>query len=315
MRLAKRPDCDTVKAMPPARDRSTPARRRVPALIVHGGAGADPNDAPHELREGIRAAVAAGWRVLAEGGRSLDAVEAAVRALEDAPRFNAGRGSVLTSRGTVETDASIMEGDELRCGAVAAVSRIANPVTLARHILEDGRHVLLAGDGALAFARSVGMPECDPASLVTERRRRQLHAATADLKGTVGAVALDGHGTVAAATSTGGVSGKLPGRVGDTPVIGAGTYADSSLGGVSCTGTGEAIMRVVLARRALDFLKEADDPDYAAHVAVDLLVEKGRGEGGLILLDSKGRIGYAQSTPFMPVGWMAPSFHEPQVPF
>jgi beta-aspartyl-peptidase (threonine type) len=322
--------------MPPARDRSTPARRRVPALIVHGGAGADPNDAPDELREGIRAAVAAGWRVLAEGGRSLDAVEAAVRALEDAPRFNAGRGSVLTCAGTVETDASIMDGDQLRCGAVAAVSRIANPVTLARHILEDGRHVLLAGDGALAFARSVGMPQCDPSSLITERRRKQLHAATlgesrawdggapaprrptardTDLKGTVGAVALDRHGSVAAATSTGGVSGKLPGRVGDTPVIGAGTYADSSLGGVSCTGTGEAIMRVVLARCALDFLKEAGDPDYAAHVAVDLLVEKGRGEGGLILLDSKGHIGYAHSTTLMPVGVMAPSFHEPQVPF
>jgi beta-aspartyl-peptidase (threonine type) len=253
--------------------------------------------------------------VLADGGRSLDAVEAAVRVLEDAPRFNAGRGSVLTSTGTVETDASIMEGDQLRCGAVAAVSRIANPVTLARHVLEDGRHVLLAGEGALAFARAAGMPECDPASLVTARRLRQLQGTTADLKGTVGAVALDRHGTIAAATSTGGVSGKLPGRVGDTPIIGAGTYADSRLGGVSCTGTGEAIIRVVLARRALDMLRDAEDPDYAAHVAVDLLVEEGRGDGGLIMLDAKGRIGYAQSTSFMPVGWMAPAFPEPQVPF
>jgi beta-aspartyl-peptidase (threonine type) len=299
--------------MSPVRDRSRATR--ISALIVHGGAGADRTDAPDELRDGIREAVAAGWRVLAEGGRSLDAVEMAVRALEDAPRFNAGHGSVLTSTGTVETDASIMEGDELRCGAVAAVSRIANPVTLARRIMDDGRHVLLAGDGALAFARAAGVPECDPATLITERRRRQLHASTADLKGTVGAVALDRHGTIAAATSTGGVSGKLPGRVGDTPLIGCGTYADSSLGGVSCTGSGEAIIRVVLARRALDVLKEAEDPDYAAHVAVDLLVEEGRGEGGLILLDWQGRIGYAQSTPFMPVGWMAPSFHEPQVPF
>ena len=297
------------------RDPSRATRSRISTLIVHGGAGADPTDAPDELREGIRAAVVAGWRVLAEGGRSVDAVEMAVRVLEDAPRFNAGRGSVLTSTGTVETDAAIMEGDELRCGAVAAVSRIANPVTLARRILDDGRHVLLAGDGALAFARAAGVPECDPASLITERRTRQLHGATADLKGTVGAVALDRHGTIAAATSTGGVSGKLPGRVGDSPLIGCGTYADSTLGGVSCTGTGEAIIRVVLARRALDVLRDAEDPDYAAHVAVDLLVEEGRGEGGLILLDAQGRIGYAQSTPFMPVGWMAPAFPDPQVPF
>src|SRR5213078_961968 len=184
------------------------------------------------------------------------------------------------------------------------VSRIANPVTLARRVMEASRHILLVGEGALAFARAQGLPECDPEALVTERQRvrhRELVAAT---KGTVGAVALDRHGTIAAATSTGGMSGKLPGRVGDTPLIGCGTYADSTLGGVSCTGTGEAIIRVVLARRALDILQDTEDPEYAAHVAVDLLVEQGRGEGGLILLDAKGRIGYAQSTIFMPVGWM-----------
>src|SRR6185312_6003419 len=140
-----------------------------------------------------------------------------------------------------------------------------------------------------------------PASLVTERQRARLAAHS---RGTVGAVALDRHGTVAAATSTGGMVGKRPGRVGDSALIGCGTYADSRLGGVSCTGTGEAIIRVVLARRALDVLRDAGDPDYAAHVAVDLLVEEGRGEGGLILLDAKGRIGYAQSTTLMPVGWM-----------
>lgn len=240
--------------MPPGRVRSASPGRPAPTLIVHGGAGADPNDESEALRDGIR-------------------------------------------------------------GAVAAVTRIANPVTLARRVMDDGRHVLLAGDGALAFARSLGVPECDPAALVTERRRRQLEASPADLKGTVGAVALDVHGTIAAATSTGGMSGKLPGRVGDTPLIGCGTYADSAVGGVSCTGSGEAIIRVVLARRALDALAESDDPDYAAHVAVDLLVEKGRGEGGLILVDARGRIGYAQSTSFMPVGWMAPTFPEPQVPF
>jgi beta-aspartyl-peptidase (threonine type) len=212
-------------------------------------------------------------------------------------------------------DASIMEGDRLACGAVAGVSRVANPVTLARRVLDDGRHVLLIADGAHAFAHAAGVAECDPTTLITERQRRRLAAQVADSRGTVGAVALDRHGTVAAATSTGGMVGKRPGRVGDSALIGCGTYADSTLGGVSCTGSGEAIIRVVLARRALDFLKEADDPDYAAKVAVDLLVEEGRGEGGLILVDWRGRVGYAHSTPLMPVAWMSPGLDAPRVPF
>jgi L-asparaginase / beta-aspartyl-peptidase len=293
--------------------------RRVPSIIVHGGAGAAVADAD-ELRLGMRTAVSAGWAVLAAGGRALDAVEAAVRSLEDNPRFNAGRGSALTEDGGVEMDASIMEGDRLACGAVAAVSRVANPVSLARRVLDDGRHVLLVADGAHAFARAAGVAECDPATLVTERQRKRLAerlGATpgGTLPGTVGATALDRHGTVAAATSTGGTLGKRPGRVGDSALIGAGTYADSSLGGVSCTGDGEAIIRVVLARRALEYLKEADEPDYAAKVSVDLLVEEGRGEGGLIMVDWRGRFGYAHSTPFMPVGWMTPTLGAPALPF
>jgi beta-aspartyl-peptidase (threonine type) len=293
--------------MTPPRDRVA----RVPALVVHGGAGADPHES-EALRAGVRAAAVAGWRVLAQDGCSLDAVEAAVRVLEDHPSFNAGHGSVLTAAGTVEMDASIMEGDRLACGAVAAVSRTAHPVTLARQVLDDGAHVLLVAEGAHAFARAVGHPECDPASLITDRQRARLAGRGG---GTVGAVALDRHGTVAAATSTGGMVGKRPGRVGDSALIGCGTYADSTLGGVSCTGSGEAIIRVVLARRALDYLKEADDPDYAAKVAVDLLVEEGRGEGGLILVDWRGRVGYAQSTTLMPVAWMSPALDAPRVPF
>ncbi|HEY3065663.1 MAG TPA: isoaspartyl peptidase/L-asparaginase [Methylomirabilota bacterium] len=287
---------------------------RVPSILVHGGAGADPTDGRDELRDGMRAAVLAGWRVLADGGRALDAVEAAVRALEDHPRFNAGRGSVLTTAGTVEMDASIMEGDRLQCGAVGAVSRVANPVTLARRVLEGSRHVFLVGEGAHAFARAVGLPECDPATLVTDRQRRR-HAARApaEARSTVGAVALDRHGTVAAATSTGGMAGKLPGRVGDSALIGCGTYADSTLGAVSCTGDGEAIIRVTLARRALEYVKQADDPEYAARVAVDLLVEEGRGEGGLIVVDWRGRVGHATSTPCMPVAAMSPALAEPRV--
>jgi len=291
------------------------AGERVATVLVHGGAGADPVEGREELRAGVAAAALAGWRALGGGGRALDAVEAAVRVLEDHPRFNAGRGSVLTSAGTIEMDASIMEGDRLACGAVAAVSRVANPVTLARRVMEDERHVLLVADGAHAFARAVGLPDCDPALLITDRQRIRLAKHETDSRGTVGAVAIDRHGTIAAATSTGGTLGKRPGRVGDSALIGCGTYADSALGGVSCTGAGEAIIRVVLARRTLDRLAEKDDPHAAARAAVDLLVKEGRGEGGLILVDSRGRVGYAYSTPLMPVAWMSSGLDVPDVPF
>jgi beta-aspartyl-peptidase (threonine type) len=284
---------------------------RVPALIVHGGAGADPGGR-EELRDGMRAAVVAGWRALAAGGTALDGVEAAVQSLEDHPRFNAGRGSALTSAGTVETDASIMEGDRLRNGAVAAVSGVRNPITLARRILEDGRHCFFAGPGATARAQALGVPLCDPAELVTEHQRRRLAALQA---GTVGAVALDRFGTIAAATSTGGTSGKLPGRVGDSALIGCGTYAESTLGGVSCTGDGEAIIRVTLARRALDILKSVGEPGHACEVALSVLVEEGHGQGGLILVDWRGRVGWARSTALMPVGLMSPAHSDPELPF
>ncbi|HXA98558.1 MAG TPA: isoaspartyl peptidase/L-asparaginase [Candidatus Dormibacteraeota bacterium] len=284
---------------------------RVPALIVHGGAGADPGGRD-ELRSGMREAVAAGWRALAGGGSALDAVEASVRSLEDHPRFNAGRGSVLTSEGTVENDASIMEGDMLRNGAVAAVSGVRNPITLARRIMEDGHHSLFAGPGVLDRARALGVELCDPAELITEHQRRRLAALQA---GTVGAVALDRFGTIAAATSTGGTSGKLPGRVGDSALVGCGTYAESTLGGVSCTGDGEAIIRVTLARRSLEILKTVGDPSHAAEVALSVLVEEGRGQGGLILVDWRGRMGWARSTVLMPVGLMSPGRGEPELPF
>jgi len=285
---------------------------RVPALIVHGGAGADPQEGREELREGIRQAVQAGWDALEAGGSSLDAVEAAVRVLEDHPRFNAGRGSVLTSAGTVEMDASIMEGNELRNGAVGSVTAIRHPISLARRILESGRHSLFVGAGAVERARAFGIPPCDPAELITERQQKRLRAVQA---GTVGAVAMDRRGVIAAATSTGGMAGKLPGRVGDSALIGCGTYAESNLGGVSCTGDGEAIIRVVLARCALEALKSVDDPGQACRVAVDVLVEEGRGQGGLILVDWRGRTGWAHSTPLLPVGFMSPSHAAPIVPF
>jgi beta-aspartyl-peptidase (threonine type) len=285
---------------------------RVPALLIHGGAGADPEYRHEELRAGIRDAVAAGWAVLHEGGGAVAAVEAAVCALEDNPRFNAGRGSALTTEGTVEMDASIMEGDGLKNGAVACVTAVRHPVTLARLILEEGRHSFFAGEGALARARALGVPLCDPEELVTDAQRKRLETV---MGGTVGAVALDRRGLIAAATSTGGMTGKLPGRVGDSPLIGCGTYAESTAGGVSCTGDGEATIRVVLARRTIEILKAAADPMHACQIAMDVLTEEGRGKGGLICIDWRGRLGWAHSTPLMPVGFMTPGRDAPGLNF
>jgi L-asparaginase / beta-aspartyl-peptidase len=285
---------------------------RVPALIVHGGAGADPASGREELRRGIRDSVAAGWAVLHQGGGAVAAVETAVCAMEDNPRFNAGLGSVLTSEGTVEMDASIMEGDRLTSGAVACVTAMRHPISLARRILEDGRHSFFVGEGAMARARALGIPFCDLEELITDAQRKRLESLTG---GTVGAVALDRRGLIAAAASTGGTAGKLPGRVGDSPLIGCGTYAESTSGGVSCTGDGEAIIRVVLARRTIDILKLAADPMNACQVAMNVLVEEGRGGGGLICIDWKGRLGWAHSTPLMPVGFMAPGHDAPMLTF
>ena len=285
---------------------------RVPALLIHGGAGADPDFGREELRQGIRDAVAAGWALLRDGGSAVDAVEAAVCAMEDNPRFNAGRGSALTSEGTVEMDASIMEGDTLRNGAVACVTNMLHPITLARRILDNERHSFFVGEGAMARARALGIPFCDPEELITDVQRKRLES---PIGGTVGAVALDRRGLIAAATSTGGMTGKPPGRVGDSPVIGCGTYAESTAGGVSCTGEGEAIIRVVLARRTIDILKVAGDPMHACQIAMDILREEGRGGGGLICIDWKGRLGWAHSTPLMPVGFMTPGHDAPALTF
>jgi len=285
---------------------------RVPAILIHGGAGADPAFGREELRQGIRDAVAAGWARLHEGGTAVDAVEAAVCAMEDNPRFNAGRGSVLTSDGTVEMDASIMEGDTLRNGAVACVTNMRHPITLARRILDHERYSFFVGEGAMARARALGIPFCDPEELITDVQRKRLESF---IGGTVGAVALDRRGLIAAATSTGGMTGKTPGRVGDSPVIGCGTYAESTSGGVSCTGEGEAIVRVVLARRTIDILKVAGDPMHACQIAMDILLEEGRGGGGLICIDWKGRLGWAHSTPLMPVGFMTPGHDTPALTF
>jgi beta-aspartyl-peptidase (threonine type) len=237
-----------------------------------------------------------GWEILGRGGSSLDAVEAAVVALEDDPLFNAGTGSTLNSLGKVEMDAAIMAGESLRAGAVAAVSGIKNPIKLAHQIMEDGRHVMLAGDGALIFARQIGFAQVPVESLISERERDRWQSA----HGTVGCVAFDREGKLAVATSTGGTFNKLPGRVGDSPLLGCGTYA-SKYGAVSCTGHGEAIMRILMARRALEYLQDGREPFAAARRAVDDLQQLTGSTGGLILIDPAGRIGYARNTSHMPI--------------
>ncbi len=293
-----------------------------PSLIVHGGAWDIPDDAKDSCEDGCRRALQAGWAVLSRGGSALDAVEAAIVVLEDAPVFDAGTGSHLNLDGRVECDAIVMDGETLRAGAVAAVQRIHNPIRLARTLMEKGPHMMLVGEGAERYAKEQGIAWCDPEELVTDtereawkRCRMDKHAAAnhrGHEQGTVGAVAVDRAGRLIAGTSTGGTCCKLPGRVGDSPLIGCGCYADAEAGGVSCTGYGEAIMKVVLAKAATDLLRQpvnsgenpAEIADRAAREAVKLLAQRGRGTGGLILLDRNGNPGYAFNTAHMAYGFM-----------
>ena len=295
-----------------------------PSLIVHGGASDIPDEAVRSCNEGCRKALGAGWSILASGGSALDAVEAAVIALEDDPVFDAGFGSHLNADGKVECDAIVMDGATLRAGAAAGLQRLRNPIRLARKILEECPHMMLAGEGAERFANASGLVLCKPEDLVSAaeweafvRCSKDEHAAIhhrGHEQGTVGAVALDREGRLFAATSTGGTCCKLPGRVGDSPLIGCGCYADSQAGGVSCTGYGEAIMSVVMAKSAVDFLRREPCPSenalataqLAADDAVKLLLERGKGTGGLILLDRFGTPAFAFNTPRMAYGYVNP---------
>ena len=271
-------------------------------LMVHGGAGRFERgrlapEAEAAMRAGLNAALEAGGTMLAAGGAALDAVEAAVRRLEEDPAFNAGRGAALTRDGTVELDAAVMDGRTRAAGAVAGVSLTRSPVALARAVMADGRHVFLAGAGADGFAAEHGLAAADAGWFATDERRRQLaellargaDAYDVDMKyGTVGAVARDANGHLAAATSTGGVTGKRPGRIGDTPVIGAGTFADDRAGAVSCTGAGEFFLRAGAAQAIATRMRLlGETPDTAAAAVLADIAALG-GTGGVIALAPGG---------------------------
>ena len=280
-----------------------------PVLLVHGGAWAIPDDMAEAHANGVRHALAAGWKVLERGGSSVDAVEAAIVVMEDDETFDAGRGSFLTSDGRVQLDALMMDGATLRAGGVGCVERIRNPIRAARLVLDESPHVYLVAQGAERFAHQHGLPLCANKELVIEREVERLRDVQGQAAGkppeffaehdTVGAVALDSRGNLAAATSTGGTLNKTPGRVGDSSLIGCGCYADNASAAVSTTGWGEPIMKLVLAKWAADRVHEGTSPEAAARAAIERLEVRLAGHGGIILLDTQGRYGLAHNTPRM----------------
>jgi L-asparaginase / beta-aspartyl-peptidase len=261
------------------------------ALALHAGAGVMRRDKPGApQRAALETALETGYEVLRNGGRSLDAVTAAVIVLEDSPLFNAGRGSCFNAKGEIEMDASIMDGATLAAGAVAAVKRVRNPVLAARAVMEQSPHVLLAGKGAEQFARKHGLKLVSPRYFRTEGRLAALRRGLQRHHGTVGAVALDAQGNLAAATSTGGYTGKLAGRVGDSPIIGAGTYADNRTCAVSGTGWGEAFIRVALAHEVSARIRLRSESLIQASRAALKAIARIGGDGGLVAVDRRGNI-------------------------
>ena len=282
-----------------------------PVLVVHGGAWAIPDDMVEAHLNGVRNAATVGWRVLERGGSALDAVEEAVVVMEDDETFDAGRGSFLNRDGKVQLDALIMEGSTLRAGGVGCVERIANPIRAARKILSESPHVYFVGEGAERFAAEHGIPLCRNEDLIIRReverlREFQAHGqekpnifAAETSVDTVGEVALDRDGNLAAATSTGGTLNKAPGRLGDSSLIGCGCYADNESAAASTTGWGEPIMKLVLAKWSTDRVRSGSVPEWVSKEAISHLEERVKGHGGIILLDPEGRCGIAHNTPRM----------------
>jgi len=272
-----------------------------PSLLLHGGAGTPDPSQRDERERGLRRAFDTAWQILQQYGSALDAVVSAVVELENNPVFNAGVGACLTEDGTVELDASLMEGTTFGVGAVGAVRTVRNPILLAKAVLASQRHVFFVGEGAERFARKQGFPVTQQDELITPRQLQRWQQSKQSSPGTVGAVACDRSGHLAAATSTGGMTNKLPGRIGDSAIIGAGTYADDALGAASATGKGESIIRTTLTRTAVEWLRDSRDPQWAATQAIALLERRTRSEAGIILIDTLGRIGYAHNAPAMSV--------------
>jgi beta-aspartyl-peptidase (threonine type) len=304
-----------------------------PTLLVHGGAWAIPPEMAEDHQRGVAEALATGYAVLERGGSATDAVEAAVTILEDDPTFDAGRGSFLTAEGRVQLDALLMDGATLRAGGVACVERLRNPIQAARLVLDKSPHVYFVGAGAEAFARNHGMALIENEELVLDRERTRLKEAQSRLAAgladitfsgalaaddkspetaaqspgfashdTVGAVALDQFGNLAAGTSTGGTLNKAPGRVGDSSLIGCGCYADNHSAAVSLTGWGEPIMKLVLGKWATDRVAQGISPEAAAQQAIAYLFARLGGHGGIILLSPDGQFGLAHNTPGMAWG-------------
>jgi len=267
---------------------------REPALIVHGGAGPIPESERAERQSAVERALESGWSNIAQG--ALAAAVAAVRHMEDEPLLNAGLGACVNSEGDVELDAGVMEGAELRAGGAACLRDVRHPIDLAVAVMLDGRHVLLAADGASRFARDHGVEMADPSIFVNAARHRPSEAGV----DTVGAVARDAEGRLAVAVSTGGMPGKLPGRIGDSPIPGAGFYADDRFGAVCGTGLGEAFIRLGLARLMVIELQHGMEPASVAQGAVDFLMSALKAPGGVILIPRTGEPRAAFNTPAMP---------------
>jgi beta-aspartyl-peptidase (threonine type) len=281
------------------------------SILVHGGAGDVRPQVLADHVEGARRAAAEAASMLASGASALNAAQRAVEILEDDPHFNAGTGACLNEDGQIELDASIMEGTMLRAGGVCALPPFQHPIAIARAVLNEGVHILYAAEGAERFALARGFQRSTDEAMTTAAALHRLEAVRQGTAhdgwagGTVGAVARDLNGTLVAATSTGGRVNKGAGRVGDSPILGAGTYADDDAGACSNTGDGEAVMRVCLAKTAIEWLRQGMHPEDAARAAVGLLGTRADGSGGIILIDRFGRLGWARSTSTMT--WAAAS--------